>query len=105
MGFPTPSSAEWPSSLTASGAFTEDVDILVSPQALKAIHDHLDGRGYVRPFEKSKNLRDAEFGVKIEFLVEGQFPGDGKPKPVAFPNPGRSASTSVTESSSSIFPR
>jgi hypothetical protein len=32
-------------------------------------------------------LRDAEHGVRIEFLVTGQFPGDGKPKPVAFPNP------------------
>jgi hypothetical protein len=25
--------------------------------------------------------------VKIEFLVTGQYPGDGKPKPVAFPDP------------------
>ena len=27
----------------------------------------------------------------IEFVVHGQFPGDGKPKPVAFPDPGTSA--------------
>ena len=39
------------------------------------------------PFAGSKNLRDAESGVKVEFLVSGQFPGDGKPKPVAFPDP------------------
>jgi hypothetical protein len=32
-------------------------------------------------------LRDAESGVRIEFIVTGQFPGDGKPKPVAFPDP------------------
>lgn len=25
--------------------------------------------------------------MRIEFLVSGQFPGDGKPKPVAFPDP------------------
>jgi hypothetical protein len=25
--------------------------------------------------------------VRIEFLVAGQFPGDGKPKPIAFPEP------------------
>jgi hypothetical protein len=25
--------------------------------------------------------------VRIEFLLAGQFPGDGKPKPVAFPDP------------------
>ncbi len=67
--------------------FTEDVDILVTRDGLKAIHAALDGRGYVRPFEKSKNLRDTEAGVKIEFLVTGDFPGDGKPKPVRFPDP------------------
>src|SRR5262249_46348834 len=47
----------------------------------------LDGRGWVRPFSTSKNLRDAQTGVKIEFLISGGFPGDGKPKPVAFPSP------------------
>ena len=25
--------------------------------------------------------------MRIEFLVTGDFPGDGKPKPVAFPDP------------------
>ncbi len=25
--------------------------------------------------------------MRIEFLVAGDYPGDGKPKPVAFPNP------------------
>ena len=67
--------------------FTEDVDILVTRENLRAIHKQLDGLGYVRPFERSKNLRDAEFGVRIEFLIAGDYPGDGKPKPVAFPDP------------------
>ena len=26
-------------------------------------------------------------GVRVEFLVSGRFPGDGKPKPVTFPDP------------------
>jgi hypothetical protein len=67
--------------------FTEDVDILVTREGLQLIHDKLEGLGYLRPFEKSKNLRDTETGVKIEFLVTGQFPGDGLPKPVSFPDP------------------
>ena len=67
--------------------FTDDVDILVSPEGLKELHRHLEGLGYVSPFTGSKNLRDAEYGVKIEFLVQGDYPGDGKPKPVAFPDP------------------
>lgn len=67
--------------------FTEDVDVLVTPAGLKQIHDSLEGVGYVRPFEKSKNLRDAETGVKIVFLVTDQYAGDGKPGPIAFPDP------------------
>lgn len=67
--------------------FTEDVDILVDRESLKRIHDELEGRGYLPPFAGSKNLRDADTGVRIEFLVTGEFPGDGKPKPIAFPDP------------------
>jgi hypothetical protein len=67
--------------------FTEDVDLLVTRQALREIHRQLEGLGYLPPFEGSKNLRDTESGVKIEFLVTGEYPGDGKPKPVAFPDP------------------
>jgi hypothetical protein len=67
--------------------FTEDVDILVTRDGLRVIHERLEGLGYVPPFAGSKNLRDTETGVRIEFIVAGDFPGDGKPKPVAFPDP------------------
>ena len=67
--------------------YTEDVDILVTADGLKTIHEKLDGLGYVRPFAASKNLRDADTGVRVEFLITGQFPGSGKSGPIAFPNP------------------
>ncbi len=67
--------------------FTEDVDILVSKQDLKRIHESLSGKGYLPPFARSKNLRDTETGVRIEFLQSGDYPGDGKAKPVSFPAP------------------
>jgi hypothetical protein len=67
--------------------FTEDVDLLVTKEGLKRIHAELEGLGYVPPFAGSKHLRDTESGVKVEFLTTGDFPGDGKPKPVAFPEP------------------
>ena len=41
---------------------------------------------------EARNLRDIEHGVKIEFLISGQYPGDGKPKPVSFPDPIASSS-------------
>jgi hypothetical protein len=67
--------------------FTEDVDILVSGEGLDRLHKQLIGLGYVRVVPGSRNLRDVETGVKIKFIVAGEFPGDGKPKPVAFPAP------------------
>ena len=66
---------------------TVDVDLLVTPEGLEKAHHHLDGMGYLPPFENSRQIRDTEHGVRIEFLVAGGFPGDGKPKPVAFPDP------------------
>ncbi len=67
--------------------FTQDIDILVTKEGLKLLHEKLEGRGYLPPFEGSKHLRDTDSGVKVEFLTTGEFPGDGKPKPVAFPDP------------------
>ncbi len=66
---------------------TEDVDVLVTPEGLKTIHESLIGLGYRPAFEKSKHLRDTRTGVRIEFVISGQYPGDGKSKPVAFPDP------------------
>ncbi len=66
---------------------TDDVDILVTQASLELIHEKLEGLGYVPPFKGSKHLRDAENGVKIEFLVTGGYPGDGIEKPVSFPDP------------------
>src|SRR5580658_8079717 len=69
----------------------EYVAILVTSQGLKAIHENLGGLGYLPLFSGSKNLRDTATGLRIEFLVTGQFPGDGKPKAVAFPDPAEVA--------------
>jgi hypothetical protein len=67
--------------------FTEDIEILVSREGFQEVNRQLEGRGYVPPVTGSQQLRDAETGVRIEFLVTGEYPGDGKPKPVAFPDP------------------
>jgi len=67
--------------------FTEDIDILITGEGLDSIHRQLVDLGYLPVARGSRNLRDVETGVKIEFVVSGEFPGDGKPKPVAFPAP------------------
>jgi hypothetical protein len=67
---------------------TVDIDVLVTESGLLTIHQRLVGLGYRPAFEGSrKQLRDTDRGVRVEFLVAGEFPGDGKPKAVAFPDP------------------
>ena len=73
---------------------TDDVDLLVTKDGLQRVHEALDGLGYLPVFRGSKHLRDTQLGVRIEFLTTGDYPGDGKPKPIAFPDP-RDASVIV----------
>lgn len=70
---------------------TADVDVLLTPTGLAAFKDNLLGRGYVEKFAGSRGLRDTEHGVDIDVVLTGGFPGDGKPKPVAFPDPAIAA--------------
>ncbi len=68
--------------------FTEDVDILMTAEALEVFRERLLGRGYLPAFSgATKTFRDTRSGVRIEVVTTGDFPGDGKPKPVAFPVP------------------
>ncbi|HUP46526.1 MAG TPA: nucleotidyltransferase family protein [Thermoanaerobaculia bacterium] len=72
--------------------FTSDVDILITPEGLRAIHERLVGRGYVPLFPGArKALRDTVNGTKVEFITAGEYPGDGKPKPVRFPDPAEAS--------------
>jgi len=70
---------------------TEHVDVLVTKDGLAVIQQSIIGLGYRPAFEGSKNVRDTRTGVRIEFVIAGQFPGDGRPKPVVFPDPDRVA--------------
>lgn len=66
---------------------TADVDVLLTAEGLRAFKEHRLGRGWVERFPGSKNMRDVRNNVKIDVLIAGQYPGDGKPKPVRFPDP------------------
>jgi hypothetical protein len=67
---------------------TEDVDLLLTPSGLGRFHQQLVGRGYRPAFNGArKSFRDTDTGVRIEIVTTGEYPGDGLPKPVAFPDP------------------
>jgi hypothetical protein len=68
--------------------FTEDIDLLVSKEGLEKFQKELVGLGYRPAFEgATKKFRTTAENVTIEMITAGEFPGDGKPKPVQFPAP------------------
>lgn len=68
--------------------FTEDIDLVLTPEGLEVFHQKLIGLGYLPAFSGArKKLRSTKEGVNIEVITTGEYPGDGKPKPVSFPVP------------------
>ncbi len=68
---------------------TEDVDVLISRDGLERFKSTWLGRGYVNVRPGGKSVRDTANNVKVDFLIEGDYPGDGQPKPVRFPPPAQ----------------
>jgi hypothetical protein len=68
--------------------FTEDIELVLTREGLEKSHQELIGLGYVPAFQGArKRLRSTRDGVSIEVLLAGEYPGDGKPKPISFPVP------------------
>jgi hypothetical protein len=71
---------------------TVDLDVLLTREGLERFRQLFVGRGYVPAFAGAvKSFRDSDTGVRIDVISTGEYPGDGKPKPVAFPDPARSS--------------
>lgn len=69
---------------------TVDVDFLLTADGRNALEDKLVGLGYMQRFPGARNrFRDTATNVEIDLIISGEYPGDGKPKPVAFPNPNQ----------------
>ena len=66
---------------------TADVDVLLRREDLARFKAYGIGRGWLNLFEGSKGFKDTENGVKVDVLIVGDYPGDGKAKPVSFPTP------------------
>src|SRR6185436_825594 len=75
--------------------FTEDIDLVLTVEGLETFHRELIGLGYVPAFSGAKKrLRSTRDGITIEVMTTGEYPGDGKPKPVSIPDPS-TASTEI----------
>ena len=72
--------------------FTEDIDLILDQNGIDRFHSELVGLGYTPAFQGArKRLRSTRDGIPIELISSGEYPGDGKPKPVSFPKPSEPA--------------
>ena len=71
---------------------TLDIDFLLTPEGLSEFKARYVGRGYKRASPGAeKTFRASETGVRIAVITTGEYPGDGLPKPVRFPNPAEAS--------------
>lgn len=66
---------------------TQDVDILMRREDLMTFKSENLGRGWLDKFAGSKGFVDTIHRIPVDVLITGDFPGDGKPKPISFPDP------------------
>ena len=68
--------------------FTEDIALLLTREGLEKFQNELVGLNYRPALEgAAKKFRTTQENVTVEIITSGEFPGDGKPKAVVFPNP------------------
>jgi len=70
---------------------TVDVDLVMRDDDLRTFKERWLGRGYAERVIGTGKLLDTEHGVNVDVLSTGRFPGDDKPKPIAFPDPSTTA--------------
>src|SRR5262249_22187274 len=72
--------------------FTEGIDVLMTKEGLQRFREQLVGRGYVPAFSgANREFKTSQDNVRVEIITTGEYPGDGKPKPVVFPDPCESS--------------
>ena len=68
--------------------FTGDIDLVMTTEGLEKFHEELIGLGYAPSYPGArKRLRSTIDNVTIEVMTSGEYPGDGRPKPVRMPIP------------------
>lgn len=70
---------------------TVDVDLILREEDLQEFKRRHFDDGYAERVPGTGKLIDTKLGVNIDVLSAGRFPGDDKPKPIAFPDPATTA--------------
>jgi hypothetical protein len=80
--------------------FTNNIDIVLTAKGLERFITPISGRApqtlcnYDPDVTSNKLVRSFPYGISIKVMTTGEYPGDGKPKPVSIPEPSK-ASTEI----------
>ncbi len=67
---------------------TTDVDLIMTRDGLEQFREQFVGKGYrLAVAGAQRTFRDSQSQVRLDVFVAGEYPGDGNPKPVSFPDP------------------
>jgi len=72
---------------------TNDVDVLLTPEGFTTFRKRFVPKDYDPVAGRRRRLVDRANGVTVDFLLTGQFPRDGRPGPIAFPDPSTTSET------------
>jgi len=73
--------------------FTNNIDIVLNAKGLRRFITPISGRvpqtlcNYEPDVTSNKRVRSFPNGISIKVMTSGEYPGDGKPKPVSMPDP------------------
>ena len=70
---------------------TVHLDVLLTREGLERFRADALVRGYVEKVPGSRGVRDIERKVDIDVVLAGDYPGDGREKPVRFSDPATRA--------------
>jgi hypothetical protein len=70
---------------------TVGVDLVMREDPLAEFKRKYLGHGYAERVAGTGKLLDTLHGVNVDVLSTGRYPGDDKPKPIAFPDPAKVA--------------
>ncbi|HEV7474646.1 MAG TPA: hypothetical protein VGN90_11390 [Pyrinomonadaceae bacterium] len=80
--------------------FTNNIDIVLTAEGLERFVTSVNGRAlqtlgkYDPDVTSYKRVHSVPHGISIRVMTTGEYPGDGKPKPVSIPEPS-AASTEI----------
>lgn len=72
---------------------TDDVDVLLTAEGLAEFRKRFVPKHYDTHPQLRRRFTDRKNEVTIDFLLAGLYPGNGRPGPIAFPDPAASCQT------------